>query len=155
MHSITFEIQNSIEIMELFDKTLEVYFIHKLMLRPTLEWFSLDLKIDDGFALEKANVRSLAFDLQTDLEGIKKIIALPIHQLRIYQFDRKVPDTLMIENLPEASREEVLKENGLKHFFWINFEFITIASFYSDFLETIEHHPTFKDREKAKQAFLL
>ena len=87
----------------------------------------------------------MQFDLQTDIEGTTRILELPVYQLRIYQFVRKVPDTLILDYLPEASREKILQSNGLKHFFWTDFEFLTIKSFEPEFIQAIAENPMFRD----------
>jgi len=79
----------------------------------------------------------MQFDIQTDLTGLEKVLQLKTRQLRIYQFDRPVPDTLCIEWLPDESIDKILKSNGLKHKYWIDFEFVTVCSFDEIFIETI------------------
>lgn len=64
----------------------------------------------------------------------------------MYQFEKPISDSLIIEYLPEKARYSILKQNGLKHFFFIDFEFITISSFDADFIKKIETNPIFKDR---------
>jgi len=45
----------------------------------------------------------------------------------------------------------MLKQNGWKHFFFINFELITIGSFESEFIGEIESHPKFEKRIKERK----
>ena len=146
MKSITLEIESNSEIVSLFDKSVKYFFVHRFDPHPIMEWYKADVKLGDGFELKNANVRSMEFDLQTDLYGIKKILELNTNQLGIYQFDKVLPDTLVLEHLPEESKDMILKNNGLKHFFWIDFEFITIESFDSDFIKLIEENPMFAER---------
>ena len=88
----------------------------------------------------------MEMDVQTDLNGLKKILELNTNQLRIYQFEKPVSDTLEIKRLPEKYRNQILKQNGLKHFFFVDFEFITIGSFDSEFIAEIELNPKFEKR---------
>ena len=90
-------------------------------------------------------------DVQTDLEGLKKILDLNTRQLRIYQFEKPISDTLVIEMLPENKRNQILRQNGLKHFFFIDYEFITIESFESEFISNIESHPKFEKRIRERK----
>ena len=88
----------------------------------------------------------MEFDIQTDLSELKNILELNTNQLRIYQFDKPISDTLEIERLPEKSLNQILKQNGLRHYFFIDFEIITIGSFETDFIKSIKTNPTFESR---------
>jgi hypothetical protein len=96
--------------------------------------------------LDNIEVRNMAFDIQTNLEGLKKILEFNTHQLRIYQFEKPVPDTLDLDYLTDQNREKILLQNGLKHIYFCDFEFITIESYDTEFLNSIENSETFKDR---------
>jgi len=74
MKSLTFEIESNSEIFSLFDKSVKHFFVHKFDPHPVIDWFRADVKLIDGFELKNASVRSMEFDLQTDLDGIKKIL---------------------------------------------------------------------------------
>ena len=96
----------------------------------------------------------MKMDVQTDLNGLKKILELNTRQLRIYQFEKPISDTLEIDRLPEKNRNQILTQNGLKHFFFVNFEFITIESFEPEFIRGIELNPKFEKRiRKRKNEF--
>nr|WP_315198372.1 hypothetical protein [uncultured Flavobacterium sp.] len=146
MTEITFEINSNQEIWDLFDKNLNSIFIHKFSPNQVIEWWKTDLKMKNGSEFKNLSVRQMELDIQTDLSGLKKILELTTYQLRIYQFDKPVSDTLIIERLPEKSVNAILKQNGLKHYFFIDYEFITIGSFENDFIKSIETNPTFEDR---------
>jgi hypothetical protein len=146
MQELTFEIESNQEIWELFDKDLDSIFIHKFVPNEVIEWWKTDLKTQSGNEFKNLSVRQMEMDIQTDLNGLKEILALNTNQLRIYQFEKPISDTLEIERLPEKNRNEILKQNGLKHFFFIEFEFITIGSFESEFINGIESHPKFEKR---------
>ncbi len=144
MKELTFEINSNKEIWELIDKELNTIFIHKFVPNEVIEWWKTDLKTQSGTELKNLSVRQMEMDVQTDLNGLKKILELNTRQLRIYQFDKPISDTLEIDRLPEKNRNLILKQNGLKHLFFVNFEFITIGSFESDFLSGIELNPKFE-----------
>lgn len=146
MQELTFEIESNEEIWGLFDKDLDSIFIHKFVPNEVIEWWNTDLKTQNGTEFKNLSVRQMEMDVQTDLNGLKKILELNTNQLRIYQFEKPISDTLEIERLPESNRNLILKQNGLKHFFFINFEFITIGSFVSEFMRGIESNPKFEKR---------
>ena len=152
MTEITFEINSNEEIWELFDKELNSIFIHKFLPNEVIEWWKTDLKTKKGSKLKNLNVRQMEMDVQTDLNGLKEILEMNTNHLRIYQFDKPISDTLEIQKLPENNRNLILKQNGLKHFFFVDFEFITISSFESEFINGIKLNPKFEKRiEERKQ----
>ena len=146
MTELTFEINSNEEIWGLLDKKLNSIFIHKFLPNEIIEWWQTDLKTQSGIELKNLNVRQMEMDVQTDLNGLKEILELNTNQLRIYQFDKPISDTLEIQRLPENNRDLILKQNGLKHFFFIDFEFITIGSFEPEFINGIELNPKFEER---------
>lgn len=146
MNELTFEINSNEEIWELLDKDLNSILIHKFVPNEVIEWWNTDLKTQNGTEFKNLSVRLMEMDVQTDLTGLKKIFELNTRQLRIYQFDKPISDTLEIEKLPEKNRNFILKQNGLKHYFFLNFEFITIGSFDSEFINGIELNPKFEKR---------
>lgn len=146
MNELTFEINSNEEIWELFDKNLNSIFIHKFVPNEVIEWWKTDLKTQNGIEFKNLSVRQMEMDVQTDLNGLKKILELNTNQLRIYQFEKPISGTLEIERLPKKNRNQILKQNGLKHFFFVDFEFITIGSFESEFISEIELNPKFDKR---------
>jgi len=146
MKELTFEINSNVEIWKLFDKSLNSIFIHGFVPNEYVEWWKTDLKINKLKQLKNLSVRLMKMDVKTDLNGLKEILELNTNQLSIYQFEKPISNTLQIERLPEHNRDKILKQNGLKHIFFINFEFITIKSFDSEFLAKIASHPIFEKR---------
>lgn len=145
MNVLVFEINSNEEIWELFDKDLNSIFIHKFVPNEVVQWWKTDLKTQSGIEFKNLSVSQMEMDVQTDLNGLKQILELNTNQLRIYQFDKPISDTLEIERLPENNRNKILKQNGLKHFFLVDFEFITIGSFESEFITGIENNPKFAE----------
>ena len=139
--NLTFEINSNGEIWELFDKKLNSIFIHKFVPNEIIEWWKTDLITQSGTEFKNLSVRQMEMDIQTDLNGLKKILELNTNQLRIYQFEKPISDTLEIGSLPEKNRNQILK-----HFFFVDFEFITIGSFESEFISGIESNPKFERR---------
>lgn len=154
MESLTFEIESNSEILNLLDQSVKHFFVHQFNPHPVLNWFNAGIKLDNSFELKNAQVRSLAFDIQTDWEGIKQILELNTNQLTIYQFDKKIPDTLILENLPIEARNSILKKNGLKHVFRIDFEFISVESFDKAFIKSISENPLFEERIRKRTNLL-
>ncbi|WP_425077838.1 hypothetical protein [Psychroserpens sp. S379A] len=146
MNELTFHINSNEEIWELFDKELNTIFIHKFVPNEIIEWWKTDLKTQSGTEFKNMSVRQMEMDIQTDLNGLKKILELNTKQLRIYQFNKPISDTLEIDRLPKNNRKQILMQNGLKHYFFVNFEFITIGSFESEFISGIGSNPKFEKR---------
>ena len=111
--------------------------MHQFNPHEAVTWWQTDLKMSHDLTLNGAWVRNMHFDLKTDFLGLKELIKLNSRQLRIYQFEKEIPETLVIEHLPENAKTSILQNNGLKHIYWINFEFLTISSFDPDFISSV------------------
>ncbi len=146
MKEITLEANSNEEIWSLFDHNIDIIFIHGFSLNESSEWYTIDLKTERGLEFKNQSVRQLEMDVQTDLNGLKKILQQNTRQLRIYQFEKPVPSSLILEHLPDKNRNQILKQNGLKHFFFVNFEFVTIESFDPEFIDAIKSNPIFEKR---------
>jgi len=146
MKEIVFNINSNEEIWDLIDKKFNHILIHKFNPNETLEWWNTDIRMKNKVLFENVAVRNMEFDISTDLNGLKSILSLNTNQLRIYQFDRPLPNTLSFDYLPENSLEKILLQNGLKHSFFCDFEFITISSSIEDFIKNIEENDQFKQR---------
>jgi hypothetical protein len=145
MEYLRLEINSNEDVWELSDKSLEHNLILNFRPHERIEWWNTDLKSNDGKLLKNLNVRDLQFDLQTNQEGVKEILDLNTDQFDIYQFDKPIADSLRILDLPENSRNEILKQNGLKHIFDCKFEVLEIRSFDVDFISKIRDNPKFKN----------
>jgi hypothetical protein len=146
MLEITLQIESDQEILKLFDKNFNTFFIHKFNPNESIEWWKTTFKIKSGEVLNDISVRGMELDIQTDWQGLKQILALNARFQSIYQFDKPVPNTLVFDYLPEDQRNVILKQNGLKHYFIIEYEFITIGSFDIAFIESIEKNPLFQNQ---------
>lgn len=146
MEEITFEIESNEEIWELVDKEVTTIFIPKFNPNQAIEWWKTDLKIKDGRLLKNLSVRQMQLDIETDLPGLKQFIEMNTPSLSIYQFEKKIADTFDLDRLPEKNKEQILKQNGLRHIFWVNFEFLTVRSFDSGFIHSIKKNPRFEKR---------
>jgi len=87
MNELTFKINSNEEIWELFDKGLNSIFIHKFVPNEVIEWWKTDLRTQTGTKFNNLSVRQMEMDVQTDLDGLKRILELNTNQLRIYQFE--------------------------------------------------------------------
>lgn len=150
MYNLSFEIKSNEEIWSLIDKNVDHILIHKFTPNNKIEWWPTDIKLPNGDFFDQINVRNMVFDIRTDLNKLKQIIELNTNQLRIYQFEKPIADTLVLEHLPEHNREKILLQNGLKHFFFCDYEFITIETSDVNFLKQIETNDTFKERLNQK-----
>ncbi|MDJ0578412.1 hypothetical protein [Crocosphaera sp.] len=126
------------ELCEIFDPKFPFILIESFEPKGLSKWWQTDLKFL-GTKFKNLSIRHMIFDIQTDLEGFKKIFQLNTpHYLSIYQFDKPIPDTLVPRFLPDNNKERILKQNGLKHHYLFNFEFLTITSFEEEFLTEIK-----------------
>lgn len=146
MKEICFEITSNEEVWSLIDKRLNNIFIHKFMPHEAISWWKTNLQMPNQEIFEGLKVRNMVFDLHTDLESLNKLLKINTYHLSIYQFHKPVPDTLVMDHLPEHNKQKILIQNGLQHCFSLNFEFLTIASFDADFISAIENDEQFKGR---------
>lgn len=140
MYEITIEIDSNEYIWKFIDKNLSYIFISKFNPNSSISWWKTDLKVSESQTLENISVRNMSLDLQVDLVTLKKIIELNTQSLSVYQFDRPIPSTLLVTELMESSRENILRQNGLQHFFSINYEFLTVKSFNKNFIKNIQEN---------------
>ena len=92
MFETTIEINSNDEIWNAFDKELNSIFIHKFHPNNTIEWWKTDLKPKNGEIIKNLSVRQMVCNIQTNLDGLKQILKLNSNQLRIYQFEKNIPD---------------------------------------------------------------
>ena len=94
----------------------------------SIGWWKTNLTMPNNILFENLKVRIMEFDMRTDLKSINEIIEMNTNQLRIYQFEKPIPNSLVLENLPEKNRDQILMQNGLKHFFFLDFEFLPLKA---------------------------
>jgi hypothetical protein len=145
MDVIVMEIDSNEELFQLIDKRFDHIFIHKFNPHGVFEWSTANLKIGN-LDIKGASVRHMQFDVQTNIEGLRKFTKLNTNYLSVYQFEKAVADTLVLENLHENSKEKILFHNGLKHIFSIDFEVLTIESNDENFINSIRNNPIFSVR---------
>lgn len=150
MYNIRFEIDSNTEILKLLDESLNHIFIPDFCPRHVIDWWETNLMTPQKVELKNLSVRMLTADVQTNLNGIEQIINLNTQHLSIYQFERQISDTLQIDRLPDNSKEQILKQNGLKHIFLINYEMLIVSSYDEQFIESIINKPGMQDRILSK-----
>ena len=138
-------IDNS-ELWQIIDKKAEHILIHQFNPHQTIEWWSTSIQIKEDFELKNVSVRQMTFDLLTNLDGLKKILDLNSLYLNIYQFNRPISGTLLIYDLPEKSKDSILKQNGLEYIIENNLEDTIVYSFNIDFLNNLRQNPLIKDK---------
>lgn len=79
-----------------------------------VEWWPAAVPLTTSTLLTKCTVRDLTFDIQmsTD-EFLQNLGYFEGSAADLYLFDRPVPNTLTLDNVPQDSRARVLRENGL------------------------------------------
>jgi len=144
MNYLYLEIDSNEDVWEFIDQEVSHVLLDQFWPNEAVEWWKTSFNTKHGTELADLTVRQMAMDIQTDLVGLKKVLDLNTQQLRIYQFDKPVSDTLVIDNLPEGNKNQILKENGLRHLFFLDFEVLTIGSFDTTFLNEIKTNPKFE-----------
>lgn len=142
MHHITLEIESNKQLSDIMGNMPGHYLVPNFTPHQAIGWAKADISIN-GFTLANADMRNMTFDLRTNRDGLEKVLNHRTQQFVIYSFSKPVPDTLVIDYLPEHGRENILKQNGLLHVFDVSFEFLTISSFDEGFLLWIRQHPEY------------
>ena len=148
MESIRFTVDTNIEIWEFIDKTTEHILVHNFQAHNILEWWESTIKLSPTKTLENIKVRNMQFDIQTNISGLKQILEHESNFLDIYQFNKPISDTLVIDALPNNNAETILMQNGLQYIISVDFESITVSSVRPDFIKSISENPKFADRIK-------
>jgi len=140
MEEIQIVLRTEEELWELFDKTLDHIMLDRLYPYARQDWQKGSLKMGNGVNLEDVEFRYLSCDLRTNLKGLKSILKLPVYGLRVFQSSKPWPSSLILNRLNEGSVDKVLAMNGVRHFFALSYEFVTIRSFDPEFIARIKHN---------------
>jgi hypothetical protein len=135
METISVEIDSNEDLWNVIDKKYNDILVHRFMPHEAVDWWQTSLKIKDE--LFDLHVRNMEFDIRTDLEGLRKLLDLNTLYMSIYQFEKPVPGSLVLQHLPEQNAEAILKQNGLKHIFFCDHEHLTVSSFDESFIKDI------------------
>jgi len=146
MESIRFTLDSNLEIWEFIDKKVDHLLIHDFHAHNILEWWKSTVALSPEKTVENIKVRNMRFDIQTNISGLRQILEHGSNFIDIYQFDKPISDTLVIESLPSNNAETILKQNGLQHIISVDFESITVRSVNPNFIKSIIEHPLFADR---------
>ena len=144
MFSTTLSLNTNDEVIKLIDKDYNHFLIHQFNPTYSSDWKQADVKMK-GVSLKDITVRKMCFDILCDIKKVEEITLLNIPYLNIYQFNKPISDSLLIENLKPEIKDRVLQQNGLQHKYFINNEYITIYSFDESFIKNIENDPIWND----------
>ena len=146
MEKVIFRNLDNSELWEIIDKNVDHILIHQFDPHQKNEWWTTSISVRENFELKNVSVRQMQFDLSTNLAGLKNILKLNSLFLNIYQFNRPIPNTLQINELPEQARESILKQNGLEYIILNQLEDTIIESVSLEFINKIRQNPLIKDR---------
>lgn len=146
MESIRFTLDTNLEIWEFIDKSADHILIHNFQPHNILEWWTSTVNLSPTKILKDIQVRNMQFDIQTTISGLRQILDHESNSLDIYQFNRPISDTLVIEALPSKNAETILILNGLQHIISVDFESVTVSSVSTDFIKSIAQNPAFTNR---------
>ncbi len=150
METIRFTLDKNLEIWEFIDKTSDHVLIHNFQAHNILEWWESTIKLSPITTLENIKVRNMQFDIKTNISGLRQILQHESNFLDIYQFNKPIPDTLVIGHLPSNYAEKILLQNGLQHIISVDFESITVSSVSPDFIKSVAENSVFADRIQNK-----
>ncbi len=140
MESISFQVESNEELWEIVDKSVPYIFLHRFNPHQSIEWFNGSVSVESNEIVKNGLIRNMQFDLQTDLSTLQQILQMNHYYLSIYQFNKPIPGTLVIENLPEENNNSILQQNGLEHIIWIEYEWVRVSSFNSAYLSRLKAH---------------
>lgn len=104
----------------LLNPNVPYIWVRNHMPNPTVKWWITHLPISTSDTVMQMKVRNLRYDLQMEtqqfLDNLKEFVPFGIE---IYQFDRPVPDTLTLNQIPEDKRTKVLLNNGGQSAFFL------------------------------------
>jgi len=138
MHKITIRLEEEDEIWALFDQSLAHIFVADFCPEEAARWDLAQIQIGRHPLLQDIMVRHLRFDVHTDLEGLQKLLAFGTRHLRVYQSKQPISQSLEPKYLKAASREKILAQNGIRHFFFLSYEFVEVESFDAAFIAGLE-----------------
>jgi hypothetical protein len=145
MNTIIFKDLDDQDILDIIDPTIPYILIPNFRPNSAREWWTSNIQLDTKEKLENIEIRDLTVDLMTDKKTIEKIFKLrQFNQLALFQFNKRIPQTLKIDELPPETMEKILVQSGLVNNIWINNEFVQLSSIDDNYLETI------KERFKSK-----
>lgn len=144
MFSITLSITESKTIIDIINKEHNHFLVHQFNPTYSYDWMKTTVK-NEIISLDNISIRKMSFDILCDLKTIEKITQSHTHYLNIYQFNKTVSNSLVIENLNTNTIDKILLQNGLEYKYFINNEYLTVYSFDKEFITKIEKHPVLKN----------
>lgn len=139
MRTIIFKDLDDKDILDIVDPAIPYILIPNFRPHSNREWRTTDIQLDSKEKLENVDIRDLTVDLMTNKNTIEKIFKRgQFNQLTLLQFNKRVPQTLKIDELPSGTVDSILIQNGLVNRIWINFEFVELSSTDNNYLETIK-----------------
>lgn len=136
MFHVTLVLDSNDTFLKVIDQNFNHFFAHKFNPNATIEWFSGDLKTKSG-SLKNTDFRNMTFDVRTDFEGVKELLNFSPYGMNLYQFNKPLSGSLVLESLNESSINKVLQQNGLQHTYSLAYEFLSISSFDEAYIESI------------------
>lgn len=147
MEKLIYRNLNEQEIWDIIiDKKSDHILLHEFNPNYTLEWWLASIKLKNDIKLNNILVRNMCLDIQTNLSVLKTILDLNTLYLSVYQFDKIISGTLILQDLPEKNKENILKQNGLKHIIENDIEDTIIQSFDKNFIDNIRQNNIISNR---------
>jgi hypothetical protein len=138
MRTIIFKDLNGEQILDMVDSSIPFILITGFRPHSAREWCTTDIYLDSKEKLENIQARDLTVDILTDKETVERIFKrAQFNQLALWQFSKRVPSTLKIDELPSETTDKILTQNGLVNRIWVNYEFVELSSVDEKYIEII------------------
>ena len=138
MRTIIFKDLTDDHILDMIDSSIPFILVPGFRPNSARDWWQTDIYLDSVEKLEKIEIRDLTVDLLTDKKTIEKLLKTgKFNQLAVWQFNKRVPSTLKVNELPAETADNILIQNGLVNRIWINYEFVELSSVDEEYLERI------------------
>jgi hypothetical protein len=107
----------TVTVAQLLDPSVPFVWVVGHSPHRVLEWWKLDLPVAHGEPPRSLQVRNLWCELLFDTSEFMEV-AGQFDGLTLYQMARRVPNTLIVERLPEERLYSVLRDVGLSAHFY-------------------------------------
>lgn len=147
MKTIVFKNLDDEQLLDIIDPAVPFLLLPNFRPHSAREWWTTDMHLNSTEKLENIEVRDLTADIMTDKKTVERILRNGrITQFSIWQFNKRIPPTLKVDELAKDTADAILIQNGFVSRIWINYEFVELSSVDENYIERM------KEKLKAKLA---
>lgn len=145
MKTIVFKDLDDEQLLDIIDPAVPFLLLPNFRPHSAREWWTTDMHLNSTEKLENIEVRDFTADIMTDKKTVERILQNGrITQFSIWQFNKRIPPTLKVDELDKDTGDAILIQNGFVNRIWINYEFVELTSVDENYIERV------KERLKAK-----